>query len=118
MKNKTNYQLVARMSGKSLTITPSLRDDLARQYDMTIASLCAMPRTEDVAMRIAKEMERKGDFLWSCGAEIAALRCYISAIEVLRECRRAYHSIEALRAKALRLAESDEHLKGFVQQFC
>ena len=69
--NKTNYHLVARMKGDSLTIVREEMSRLAALYDRRVDALYRNERNEDRRAHLASvEMERKGDFLWVCGAKV------------------------------------------------
>lgn len=81
--NKTNYRLVARMKGDSLTIVREEMSRLAALYDRRVDALYRNERNEDRRAHLASvEMERKGDFLWACGAKVSAIRAYIEAAEL------------------------------------
>lgn len=115
MKNKTNYELVARISGKHLTITPSLRDDIAQTYDQAIASLRRLAKSEERTLRIAMELERKGDFLAECAANVAAIRSYMEASEILRVTGKHTQYMSLLNDKVERLAAGDDQLKAMLR---
>lgn len=81
MKNSSKkYHLVARLQGDQLMLTTDVRDALAACYDRRVEQLTVSVRDRDRRVHlISLEMERKGDFLWACGARLKAINAYVSA---------------------------------------
>ncbi|MDO4758603.1 MAG: hypothetical protein Q4A18_05015 [Rikenellaceae bacterium] len=128
--NKKNYRLVARLQGEALTIGCEEMKRLAADYDRRVASLYAQERNEDRRAHLASvEMERKGDFLWACGARVLAMRAYLEAEKLALDGRyydherglypagELYHRSRELAQKIHRCAAADRRLLQLVDTY-
>lgn len=109
--NKKNFCLVARMQGNRLMLNRETSEELATLYDRRVEGLYRKePNADRRAQLASTELERKGDFLWDCGAKAAAVKAYVEAERVALDGayydhRRMQHPAAALRERARMLRE-------------